>query len=79
MATPMKRTPEMQATLDKLETTFFGMSNSKAIETNTCVQCHKPATIFNDALSTKEFTISGLCQACQDIAFAPCEDDVEEE
>jgi 5-methylcytosine-specific restriction endonuclease McrA len=53
------------------------MSNTEAVTNNVCVQCHKPAKDFRDALSTKEFTISGLCQSCQDIAFAPCEDDEE--
>jgi hypothetical protein len=30
---------------------------------------------FRDAGSVKEYCISGMCQACQDIAFAPMEDD----
>lgn len=33
---------------------------------------------FRDALSRKEFGISGLCQACQDEAFAPLIDDEDE-
>lgn len=31
-----------------------------------CATCGKPIGIFRDALSAKEFTISGMCQECQD-------------
>ncbi|KKL94018.1 hypothetical protein LCGC14_1868820 [marine sediment metagenome] len=36
---------------------------------NYCSFCNKPAGEFNDRLSKKEFTISGLCQECQDETF----------
>ena len=36
---------------------------------NTCSWCGKPAEEFKDALSQKEYTISGFCQVCQDKTF----------
>lgn len=40
-----------------------------AIKNDVCFLCHAPATTFKDALSKKEFTISGICQTCQDDIF----------
>lgn len=47
-----------------------------------CPICNKEidvSTEFKDNLSIKEYFISGLCQSCQDKAFAPPKDDVETE
>jgi uncharacterized CHY-type Zn-finger protein len=43
----------------------------KAVEQGLCPFCKKPINQedFRDALSRKEFTISGLCQKCQDEFF----------
>lgn len=44
------------------------------IEKGSCPFCGKkinPKTEFKDELSKKEFTISGLCQGCQDETFGP--------
>jgi hypothetical protein len=52
----------------------------------TCPLCSKPVTdtgrndkpkafLFREELSAKEYTISGLCQACQDRVFADVEDE----
>jgi hypothetical protein len=53
--------------------TFLTFNNPKgrrgSIEANECVQCCGPASTFKDALSRREFTISGLCQTCQDRFF----------
>jgi hypothetical protein len=44
-----------------------------AITNDVCVRppfgCGKPATAFRDELSRKEYSISGLCQSCQDRIF----------
>jgi len=44
-----------------------------AIHERRCVQppfgCGMPVRAFRDALSEKEFGISGLCQDCQDSVF----------
>ena len=41
------------------------------IECGFCPSCSKPIVMaeFRDALSKKEFSMSGLCQACQDEVF----------
>lgn len=45
-----------------------------AIAADRCVDppfgCGKPADEFRDDLSRREYTISGLCQACQDEVFS---------
>lgn len=33
------------------------------------------ATVFTDDLSRKEYSISGMCQACQDVIFAEPDDE----
>lgn len=52
---------------------MFGFDRREAITANRCVPppigCGGDASSFRDALSKKEFTISGLCQACQDKIF----------
>jgi hypothetical protein len=40
-----------------------------------CVHCKKEAVHFRDFLSLKEFTISKLCQECQDKIFKEKEDE----
>lgn len=47
----------------------FGVDRRAAITSDVCVMCGKPATQFRDALSQKEFSISGMCQQCQDKVF----------
>jgi len=37
--------------------------------TNKCASCLGPAKEFRDFLSQKEYTISLLCQHCQDLVF----------
>lgn len=45
----------------------------KALAEERCVVapigCGKPIGKFDDAVSLKEYTISGLCQECQDSIF----------
>ena len=52
---------------------MFGHDRRACIEANVCVPapvgCGGPATEFNDELSRKEYSISGLCQNCQDSVF----------
>lgn len=63
MATPSKKSPEMTNFLDRM----FG--RTFAIESDLCVTCSGPAEKFRDDLSRKEYTISGMCQKCQDSVF----------
>jgi hypothetical protein len=71
MATPSKKNPKMAEYLEGL----YGRSS--AINEDKCARCGGPAVSFTDTLSETEYKISGFCQACQDIAFAPPEDDEE--
>jgi len=47
----------------------FGVDREKSIRSDVCALCGKPAIEFEDELSRKEFSISGMCQSCQDKAF----------
>ena len=64
---PTNKSPEITDFLEQ----FAGRTT--AIHNNMCIKppigCGKPITGFKDALSEKEYTISGLCQACQDSVF----------
>jgi hypothetical protein len=43
-----------------------------------CPRCKQKPGPCKDALSRREFEISGLCQACQDIVFAPPQEEDDE-
>lgn len=47
---------------------IFG-GRREAIASCNCAICGGPANEFRDELSRKEFSISGLCQKCQDLVF----------
>ena len=51
-------------------TRIFGVDRRESIRQGICTQCSKPVDVFRDSLSRKEYTISGYCQACQDVEFA---------
>ena len=67
MAIPSEKSPEITNFLE----TVFGRST--AIHNNKCtpapIGCGKVITRFKDAVSAKEYQISGLCQECQDLFF----------
>ena len=54
----------MEAYLHTLQPT-----RSTAMAAKKCVVCAGDASEFKDDLSAKEYTISGLCQQCQDDIF----------
>lgn len=55
---------------DIMKQAGFG-EHVKKVEAGKCPMCGTPidATTFKDDLSLKEFSISGMCQACQDDIF----------
>lgn len=62
--------PEDKAeSLEQLFEIMFGRST--AIESGKCVSCGKEVTreSLRNEISFKEYTISGLCQECQDEVF----------
>lgn len=65
MATPSEKSSQF----DNVIRTTFGIDRLKSIRNDTCVMCGEPALAFRDELSKKEFSISGLCQKCQDSVF----------
>jgi uncharacterized CHY-type Zn-finger protein len=65
----MAKSEMMEQILDQLSMSAFGRSRSESIKSKVCVDCGKPATEFEDALSSKEYQISGLCQQCQNEIF----------
>jgi len=65
MAEPSNKSEAIEQTIQDM----FGIDRKESITTDTCVFCKLPATQFTDELSRKEFTISGMCQSCQDSTF----------
>ena len=47
---------------------IFGRTKAEALENFTCVWCDERQSLhsFRDQKSEKEYTITGMCQACQD-------------
>lgn len=50
-----------------IEEVFPG--TAKNLAEKRCPVCKAPITGFKDALSEKEYSISGMCQKCQDSIF----------
>lgn len=62
---------EKAADIDNLLMSM-GYDRRGSISENKCVFCAKPInpeTEFRDECSRREFTISGICQKCQDKTF----------
>ncbi len=62
--------------IDALLSTMMGGSRQLCVENAECISCNGEARIFRDDVSRKEFTISALCQNCQDDIFG-AEEEVE--
>jgi len=60
-----KKSPLIDALLNEL----LSQNRMDAIESDVCVGCGREALLFKDAISKKEYSISGLCQTCQDKIF----------
>jgi hypothetical protein len=63
------KSPEMERTLNEFAKTLFGRGRSESMENKSCVCCGGDASTFNDALSQREYEISGMCQKCQNKVF----------
>lgn len=66
---PAHKSPKMEEAIEHLTQEWYGKSHNQSIIDNICVECSEVANEFTDALSIKEFSISGLCQQCQDKVF----------
>jgi len=62
---PTPKAPAIEAFL----TSILGASRRSYIGNNKCVFCSDPDMKFRDARSEKEYTITGICQKCQDKTF----------
>jgi hypothetical protein len=62
---PTQKAPEINQFIN----TTFGVDREKSITNDSCVMCKGDAATFRNALSQREFAISGLCQKCQDKVF----------
>lgn len=51
--------------------TIYGEQGERDLLINICPSCRGSASKFRDELSKKEYSISGLCQSCQDKVFSP--------
>lgn len=71
---PAKKVPEIR----KLQSDIVGTNVTDSIRQDTCVSCGRPAINFTDEISRREFSISGLCQECQDYEDNFFDDDEEE-
>lgn len=61
---PTQKAPE----LEEIFKTLFGYDRKKSIESDVCALCNSSVSedSFRTPLAKKEFTISGMCQKCQD-------------
>jgi hypothetical protein len=67
---PSDKSKAMTRALDDISQALFGRTRGGAIGNNKCVSCGGDAKEFKNDISRKEYTISGLCQKCQDEIWA---------
>jgi len=60
--------------LDELAKLAYGTDRQAFMKEGLCVRCSKPAVLFTDLVSQREYKITGFCQKCQDVIFAEPED-----
>ncbi len=65
MATPTPKSDDINSAINALT----GNDRVEDIKDNRCTMCSGDANKFTDALSEKEYRISGMCQRCQDKVF----------
>ena len=65
----MSKHPLIVKLLDDVSSQAFGIKRTDALKAKLCTFCKKPAESFKDALSRKEYSITGMCQPCQDDFF----------
>ena len=55
--------------INELLDSITGCSRIKTVQEKTCVTCSNVDVSFKDELSVIEYSISGMCQTCQDDYF----------
>jgi hypothetical protein len=71
VSSPTRESEKMEANKMKMLKDMGFVSEAVAVDFGFCPFCKKPIVMedFKDALSRREFQISGLCQVCQDKVF----------
>ena len=59
----------LQENLDRLSSEVYGRNRTDAIRAGICVKCGRSKVQFRNGASEREYSISGLCQSCQDSIF----------
>jgi len=60
--------------IEEMLSNLTGVSRVGAVAEASCVMCKGEARIFRDDLSRKEYTISAMCQSCQDKVYGISEE-----
>jgi len=63
--------------IEQMLTNLTGVSRVGAVAEASCATCGGEASIFRDDVSRKEYTISAMCQDCQDSVFGVSEPEEE--
>lgn len=69
MATPSEKSPSIAKFLDRFSQVSFGRKRHTSITEDVCVSCGGDAKEFDSDISRREYSISGMCQKCQDEVF----------
>ena len=64
----MEATPK-DYSIDAALGALTGKDRVETVADGKCMTCNSPDMGFKDDLSRKEYTISGMCQSCQDSVF----------
>ena len=77
---PSFKAPQIDALLSEI--IFNGKDRATVIKEGKCLTCDEAhdlkATSFRDDISRKEYSISGMCQCCQDDVFGVSDEDDDE-
>jgi hypothetical protein len=65
-AMEIEKSYELEEWLNSFTKVHFGRIRFEAADTQTCVCCGGEANSFRDEVSRKEYSISRMCQKCQD-------------
>jgi len=78
---PTYKAPAIDALLSEI--VFNGKDRVTCIQEGICITCDDAhgikATSFRDDISRKEYSISAMCQSCQDDVFGVSDDEPEDE
>jgi len=77
---PAWKAPQIDALLSEI--VFNGKDRVTVIKEGKCLTCDEAhdlnATSFRDDISRKEYSISAMCQSCQDDVFGVSDDEPED-